>query len=1201
MVMGFGYSSIGAAYNRQAAEESGLEGLQRTYTAPRKDPLAADLYTRQAIQNGTDPRSERYKFLKTQTTGPLGQDALDFIREYEAEMAQNQPIQQQSYNNQLDSISAINPQAMAAGYSAPQQQVVSQSYNNQYDALAAMNSPVLAAGNYNDTIDAQIQQRMTAPGRFTGDPLQQSVLSQVSAVRPAPGSGLADLRSSVQQSAPWQAVQSGIDVIRPPLLDAAGTLGGIGLNNSPLGGPIALADRFLGGPSSGEISRGVADIALPRDPLELGLELVPGIGSVPDAARLTGRGTRALGRAGGEALAQLGESGIGRGIAEGLAQGESGAFRLPGSGSELAGRFRSRYEEEAQKIREAYAGLTQAQKVSPTGRIKDIVSEYRALTTTGHMRINRLGLSIDEARSLANEGVVSAAPNRQRVLDSVKPKASSIRSRGEFGGVRVPGGGFSGDVGGQADNIPPSGIRSAENAVPDDVEALLREMNPGETKAPFVPYTPEQLASQRVSAPVTTPRVRSGGGSVPPQQPPTTSAGGQVPPGGPPEGPTALAAQPQNLGDAGKSFIRGLVKSPVEEVGNTMRQLAAGLDMSYALRQGVLSIRHGRQGLHSVASGARAATDESYAIARDATLRAKDRHGLFLSDLPGTKGGKLTTREENYASDLASSLPGYKQIGRGNTMLLNEQRAGIYDLVEEAWQRTEGVTGWLNSKLARDNDLDALAKYIDRTTGRGTLGPLEDTGWSSLLGLGFFSPRYLASRPQAFLNLLNVKNPLVAIEAWKDFGFFTAATASLLGLAEQSGLADVNLDPTSADFGKFRAGDIRVDPWAGFQQIVRFGAKVGSAGWDGDMDEVVNQLERFLRTKAAPLPGTVYDLTRGKGENIIGEKVTPRSLAISIAPIFVQGMIKAAVEGNDDELVKEALMAPLGFAGLGVQVYGESRSQQLSNAITELGFTDPTSGKPITEWSQLTSAQKLEARQNPDVEAIYADTEGRDPKIVEAETKRKEAFDKAWATYQSTGDIDRYNKTIDQIQVSQEFGDYETKGDFNKKMDAFWQSLEETYDPIDRGKAFEEFETSLSAAEKAEWDKVMASSTDPHYKTLKEANQWLSETYYARQDELFNQAKQQFPVLAEYDDYRAALNSGDKAAEQTAYKVVGPQITQWKVTHPAEDALLYILGRSDTLYSPEAVKIYQDWVKQNGIKEKVPQTPSGQPWYKLEK
>lgn len=453
---------------------------------------------------------------------------------------------------------------------------------------------------------------------------------------------------------------------------------------------------------------------------------------------------------------------------------------------------------------------------------------------------------------------------------------------------------------------------------------------------------------------------------------------------------TATAVEKTPLGRSGINFAERVAArtSPREDIGNAMRQAAAGADFSNGLRQGALTIRHGRQYLRSAASAYKALGDEQYAFSRMDDLRAKDRRGLFLGNLPGESmddaARELSRREENYASDLIGNLPFYKQTGRANTLFLNEQRAAIYDLVEEAWTKPN----WFNRALSREGDLDALANYINRATGRGTLGPLEGTWISDLLGVGFFSPRYLMSRPQALLNLVNVKNPRVAVEAWKDFGVFMGATTALLGLAKESGLADVELDPTKGDFAKFRVGKVVVDPFAGFQQLARFAARIQSGAWEGDYVAVGKELERFLRTKLAPLPSTIYDLALKDGKDIIGEDVTPGSIAVGLAPIFVQGIIEQAIEGDVGAIVREELpAAALDAIGLGTQVYenvalrrdqlatelynadysklSPMRQAEVNAKLIEKGVEIDTSSRRGPWWSARDAALEMAGAENP--------------------------------------------------------------------------------------------------------------------------------------------------------------------------------------------------------------------------------------------
>lgn len=397
-----------------------------------------------------------------------------------------------------------------------------------------------------------------------------------------------------------------------------------------------------------------------------------------------------------------------------------------------------------------------------------------------------------------------------------------------------------------------------------------------------------------------------------------------------------------------RTFFEGFLNT-LRDIPNELRQLVAGMDFSNALRQGLFTIRHTPSFMSDLYIGGRAMVDEKFALGYQALLKSRDRHGLFLSDLPGEPGFKnvseaMARREENYSGQVVSKVLPYKMTGRGNTLFLNARRAHVYDLTEQAWDRPS----WLNNVLARPGDKEALANYVNRTTGRGTLGPLENTWVESVLGFGLFSPKYLASRPQAFFNLFNFAHPRVQVEAIKDFTATFGATAALLGLANESSLAEVELDPTSSDFGKFRAGPIRVDPWAGFQQLATAAARVYSGA--SDPEEILPVLERFLRSKLAPFPGTAYSFLMKDGRDIIGRQIGIKELATSFLPIFIQSLYEGAQEG----LMGEALSTlPAEFFGLGSQVY--NRPEDLINQalLTEYPELTDREGRPISTFEEF--------------------------------------------------------------------------------------------------------------------------------------------------------------------------------------------------------------------------------------------------------
>ena len=415
-------------------------------------------------------------------------------------------------------------------------------------------------------------------------------------------------------------------------------------------------------------------------------------------------------------------------------------------------------------------------------------------------------------------------------------------------------------------------------------------------------------------------------------------------------------------------------KKPVSTAGDELRQLNAGLDYSYVLRQGKpLSLAHPGAVWAAAKDAVAATVDNDVALALNAEMKASaraKRANLRLSDIDGEGPMLINSREENYSGALTSKLPGYKQTARGNTIYLNRLRLETFNAVVDSWDRTklavESGTATpyqkLLSRFARLDDEKALANFINRATGYGTLGKLEGTQIDDFLKFSMFSPRFQASRPQMYMNLLNVKNPLVMKEAWKDIGIDTASTTALLYLADASGVADVNLDPRSSDFGKFKIGDRRIDPWAGAQQLATFAARMATGQYASGVD--VNRLEllgKFARSKAAPFPGTAYDLTLGGRKDPLGRDIDAEALASSVFPIWAQGMYEAAQEG----LLGQALTTlPASFFGLGTDTYAATPAAQLESAANKLN--------PAIPWAEMGNAEKDEfVKANPSLKPLY--------------------------------------------------------------------------------------------------------------------------------------------------------------------------------------------------------------------------------------
>ena len=60
----------------------------------------------------------------------------------------------------------------------------------------------------------------------------------------------------------------------------------------------------------------------------------------------------------------------------------------------------------------------------------------------------------------------------------------------------------------------------------------------------------------------------------------------------------------------------------------------------------------------------------------------------------------------------------------------------------------------------------------------------------------------------------------------RDLAIFVGTGVSILAALKLSGAADVEVDPRSANFGKVRVGNTRLDFWCGYTPIARLAAQL---------------------------------------------------------------------------------------------------------------------------------------------------------------------------------------------------------------------------------------------------------------------------------------------------------------------------------------------------------------------------------------
>jgi len=249
----------------------------------------------------------------------------------------------------------------------------------------------------------------------------------------------------------------------------------------------------------------------------------------------------------------------------------------------------------------------------------------------------------------------------------------------------------------------------------------------------------------------------------------------------------------------------------------------------------------------------------------------------------------------------------------------------------------------------------AISHAINVLTGRGKLGSMEKAAGE--LGTVIFAPRFIAARLQLPFLLVS-RDPLVRKMALKNISRVAGAGAAFLALVGGTGIGEVGLDPLSADFGKVRVRDWRLDIWGGLTPWIRALAQVVMGKRRTLHGRTVARsrteiLERFAESKLAPTPGLLLALARG--HTWVGQEIyeNPAQLRQFLAEQFTPMGVRDIIEAWQQEgpIMGAITIAPA-MTGMGVQTYQETPIQKYWAGV------DPMVPKNLMPlWSEYKALQ----------------------------------------------------------------------------------------------------------------------------------------------------------------------------------------------------------------------------------------------------
>lgn len=369
----------------------------------------------------------------------------------------------------------------------------------------------------------------------------------------------------------------------------------------------------------------------------------------------------------------------------------------------------------------------------------------------------------------------------------------------------------------------------------------------------------------------------------------------------------------------------------MSEPFNVARAIMTSFDFSAVLRQGAfVAFSHPVRAARSLGPMFRAfASDQkAHQIMQEIESRPNAplyaRGKLFLG--PVGSDAKLSAQEEAYMSRWADKIPIVAASQRAYTTFLNKLRADSFDVM---------IDGLAAGGFPTDAEIRGVAAYINAATGRGTLGRFEQAAVP--LNVMFFAPRYVSSRFQMIVGrpFMKAGSARVRKQIAADYARYLIGMGTMYALAGMAFDDDdfsITFDPRSADFGKLRFGNTRLDPLGGFSQVTVLLARLTSGQTRTSKGEIrplrgddvpfggqtIGSVGmRFFRSKLSPMLGTIWDVL--EGENVVGEPVTMTSVPYNLlVPLVLQEIVEAA---EDQGVPRASAMGLAAIFGVGIQSY----------------------------------------------------------------------------------------------------------------------------------------------------------------------------------------------------------------------------------------------------------------------------------------
>ncbi len=396
----------------------------------------------------------------------------------------------------------------------------------------------------------------------------------------------------------------------------------------------------------------------------------------------------------------------------------------------------------------------------------------------------------------------------------------------------------------------------------------------------------------------------------------------------------------------------GAVGLKLSKLANTMKSMQNSISLAAPLRHGIGLVAR-KEFYPAFGDMFKFFANKSYYDAGMKAIEERPNYllgresGLFLS-----KPNSLQNAEEEFLNSYVGSIPGVRDVvgasQRAYTGFLNKLRADTFDsMVKQAKSLGFESSTKVGDQFVPTKEAEAISKFINNATGRGSLGSLNKM--TNELNLLLWSPRMISSR----INML--ANPKIYMDLPK--GMRLEGIKSLLGIAALGtaidtlaayGGAKVSTNILSTDAAKARFGTKLIDPWGGFQQYIVAAARFLAGKTDSA--QPTSRLEiggRFLANKESPAASLAHQLltakkftgksddpaTAGNFTDQYGNKTNIQSeIGKRFLPIFVEDLmdLSKSEPGFADNIGLNSAMGAASLTGM-AQNYPEKKKLGFRN------------------------------------------------------------------------------------------------------------------------------------------------------------------------------------------------------------------------------------------------------------------------------